>query len=392
MRLGCVSEQCQVAIGTNTRPTLLPPQVAKLPSWRSTLTLRALLIGALLGACFCIISLKLGLTTGGAAAGGPAALRCATLCCAMLRCLLLASLLPPPLQHLSDPSCRPCHACPPTPHPLVPPTSARAATHPAVIPSLNIAAGLLGFFFLKGVAKGADWAKLPVKLNPPLSAQEVTVIQVRPLLRTGFFRRVPVAAWFGRWVVASLPGWGALARHPLRRRAVLRPLGARTRAGHAPWEAVHRTPCPADHVRGVLRPGLQRRLWHLHHCNGLPVLSERGAGCAGQPATGKGARGAAGAQAGAWHAATGRRMLGGSRPGLLSSAGPRTGVSMWLALALQHTASTHISSPHRTSCRTTETTTPRGPPPPPPLHRTWWSRSWATSCSTRSASPSLVRG
>lgn len=47
---------------------LRPPacrQVAKLPRWQSTLTLRALLIGALLGGCFCIISLKLSLTTGG---------------------------------------------------------------------------------------------------------------------------------------------------------------------------------------------------------------------------------------------------------------------------------------------------------------------------------------
>lgn len=50
---------------------------------------------------------------------------------------------------------------------------------PAVIPSLNIAAGLLGFFLLKSLAKGLDWAKAPIKFNPPLTAQEVTVIQVR---------------------------------------------------------------------------------------------------------------------------------------------------------------------------------------------------------------------
>lgn len=44
-----------------------PPskQADKLPAWRSTLTFRALFLGLLLGAAFSIISLKLGLTTGG---------------------------------------------------------------------------------------------------------------------------------------------------------------------------------------------------------------------------------------------------------------------------------------------------------------------------------------
>lgn len=54
---------------TQPRPAqrrTLPCQMAKLPRWQSTLTVRALLIGAVLGACFSIISLKLGLTTGGA--------------------------------------------------------------------------------------------------------------------------------------------------------------------------------------------------------------------------------------------------------------------------------------------------------------------------------------
>ncbi|PRW60807.1 putative metal-nicotianamine transporter YSL6 [Chlorella sorokiniana] len=109
----------------------LQAEVAKLPTWRSTLTLRALVIGALLGGCFCIISLKLSLTTG-------------------------------------------------------------------VIPSLNIAAGLLGFFFLKSLAKGLDWAKLPVKFNPPLTAQEVTVIQTTCVACYG----LAFNAGFGTYVLA----------------------------------------------------------------------------------------------------------------------------------------------------------------------------------------------
>lgn len=55
-----------------TLPALHPEcQMAKLPRWQSTVTVRALFIGAVLGACFSIISLKLGLTTGaGRAAAG----------------------------------------------------------------------------------------------------------------------------------------------------------------------------------------------------------------------------------------------------------------------------------------------------------------------------------
>lgn len=82
-------------------------QVAKLPPWRSTITPRALLIGAVLGAAFSIISLKLGLTTG-------------------------------------------------------------------VIPSLNIAAGLLGYFFLGGLSKFLAALKIG---GQPMTRQEVTVIQ-----------------------------------------------------------------------------------------------------------------------------------------------------------------------------------------------------------------------
>lgn len=82
-------------------------EMAKLPRWQSTVTVRALFIGAVLGACFSIISLKLGLTTG-------------------------------------------------------------------VIPSLNIAAGLLGFFFLGGLSRLLRLVRIN---GQELTAQEVTVIQ-----------------------------------------------------------------------------------------------------------------------------------------------------------------------------------------------------------------------
>ncbi|EFN55181.1 hypothetical protein CHLNCDRAFT_57961 [Chlorella variabilis] len=86
-------------------PTLAE-EVAKLPPWRSTITPRALLIGAVLGAAFSIISLKLGLTTG-------------------------------------------------------------------VIPSLNIAAGLLGYFFLGGLSKFLAALKIG---GQPMTRQEDVVV------------------------------------------------------------------------------------------------------------------------------------------------------------------------------------------------------------------------
>ena len=103
-------------------------QVAKLPRWQQTLTIRALVIGAILGACFSIISLKLGLTTGGE--WGWAG-------CAGL-----------------EPCCRPRQRPEPAAVDLLLLPSCTALRPPAVIPSLNIAAGLLGFFFLKSLAKG----------------------------------------------------------------------------------------------------------------------------------------------------------------------------------------------------------------------------------------------
>lgn len=62
-------------------------------------------------------------------------------------------------------------------------------------------------------------------------------------------------------------------------------------------------PPPADHMRGVLRPGLQRRFRHLHHRNGLSILPECGARRARQPAAGEGGR-SAGCKLSAlpWHA------------------------------------------------------------------------------------------
>ena len=94
----------------------------------------------------------------------------------------------------------------------------------AVIPSLNIAAGLLGFFLLKSWAKGMDWAKLPVRMNPPLTAQEVTVIQVRP-----------AAGCLG-----SCPAYQCMQLAPCN--VVVRLAGAEPRSGAHVWAYLGRTP------------------------------------------------------------------------------------------------------------------------------------------------------
>lgn len=168
--LGPLSPRCPPPM----HPPMHPCQVAKLPRWQSTLTIRALVIGAILGACFSIISLKLGLTTG-------------------------------------------------------------------VIPSLNIAAGLLGFFFLKSLAKGLDYAKLPVKFNPPLSAQEVTVIQVR-----------------GAALCYATPCRAARCRCC----GSVHSAACGSTATHAADVGLPAT-ASTDHMRRLLRPGLQRRLRHM---------------------------------------------------------------------------------------------------------------------------------
>lgn len=176
--------------------------MAKLPTWWSTLTLRALVIGALLGGCFCIISLKLSLTTGGEWAGGGRSCRrgkqafkrgtAVSLAWGGWLCSMDAaggarspqpSVSPPQPAVIppASPSPPACSLFPPFPEPQrhEPHCSPLPFNPYAVIPSLNIAAGLLGFFLLKSLAKGLDWAKAPIKFNPPLTAQEVTVIQVR---------------------------------------------------------------------------------------------------------------------------------------------------------------------------------------------------------------------
>ncbi|RWW07341.1 hypothetical protein GW17_00029276 [Ensete ventricosum] len=79
----------------------------KIPPWREQITVRGLLVSAVLGALFCIITHKLNLTVG-------------------------------------------------------------------VIPSLNVAAGLLGFFFVKSWTEFASRIGLCVK---PFTRQENTVIQ-----------------------------------------------------------------------------------------------------------------------------------------------------------------------------------------------------------------------
>jgi uncharacterized oligopeptide transporter (OPT) family protein len=82
-------------------------EMAEMPIWYSTLTLRALFAATILGAAFSIISLKLGLSTG-------------------------------------------------------------------IIPSLNIAAGLLGFFLVKGM--NVLLAKMRI-VGRPFTRQEATVVQ-----------------------------------------------------------------------------------------------------------------------------------------------------------------------------------------------------------------------
>lgn len=93
-------------MGSEISEPLLPSSPA-IPSWKEQITVRGLLVSALLGTLFCIITHKLNLTVG-------------------------------------------------------------------VIPSLNVAAGLLGFFFVK------TWTGLLSKvgvLTTPFTRQENTVIQ-----------------------------------------------------------------------------------------------------------------------------------------------------------------------------------------------------------------------
>ena len=185
----------------------------------------------------------------------------------------------------------------------------RASSPRAVIPSLNIAAGLLGFFLLKSLAKGLDWAKLPVRLNPPLTAQEVTVIQVRALScvltsadplesrRHGLLSRQRHSHR-----MRLQDGWHAAmcCRRMCSTVVVLwRQISPAAAACFCRMRLLSELRClvalksgvavapPADDVRGVLRTGLQRRVRHLRDCHGLPVLLERGR-CGGQPAAGEG--------------------------------------------------------------------------------------------------------
>ena len=156
---------------------LLACQVAKLPVWHSTLTVRALLIAAVLGATFSIMSLKLGLTTGGDCSDGAQGVDCSH---GSLRTQCWCWLPPPPS------------------HPLfLSPTHARMLFLSAVIPSLNVAAGLLGYSFLGVLSKFLRVLKIGGK---PVTPQEVTVIQTCVVACYGELRgQCQVGGWWCWW-------------------------------------------------------------------------------------------------------------------------------------------------------------------------------------------------
>lgn len=137
--------------------------------------------------------------------------------------------------------------------PLCPPACCRAG----VIPSLNIAAGLLGFFFLGGLSRVLRLVKINGK---ELTAQEVTVIQTCTVIRGGGTSAVGAAAsnlgllgWLVRSFSSACKPASAAQRLQLALGWARAPCAVSASLVHRGWQRAKLGP-----LAGLLAPILRR--------------------------------------------------------------------------------------------------------------------------------------